>query len=77
MRELAKLESPDDTKPITAITTRRSGNSETNDASAIEDANGPPPMAPKRSLTVITASSHRHRSRHLAMSNTGARYPPE
>src|SRR3546814_5198363 len=55
--------------------TSRSGNSETNAASAIDDESGPPPIAPKRSVTQRIASSHGQRARHRAMSNTRDQYP--
>src|SRR3546814_5487932 len=66
---------PDDTKPSTAMITSKSGNSETNAASAIDDESGPPPIAPKRSVTQRIASSHGQRARHRAMSNTRDQYP--
>src|SRR3546814_19318138 len=55
--------------------TSRSGNSETNAASAIDDESGPPPIAPKRSVTQRIASSHGQLARHRAMSNTRDQYP--
>src|SRR3546814_3028300 len=55
--------------------TSRSGNSETNAARAIDDESGPPPIAPKRSVTPRIASSHGQRDRHRAMSNTREQYP--
>ena len=72
---VAKSELPEDRKPTTAISTRSSGNSDRKAASAIDDDKGPPPMAPKRSWTDSTWSSHGHRRRHRSRSNTGGRYP--
>jgi hypothetical protein len=75
MMSALTVESPDETKPTTAIATRISGNRATKNWTVAAEAVEPPLVSPTRSWTASRVPNHGHRSPSAFSRSTAARYP--